>query len=315
MTRFSGTRGVPRVVGALLVALALGAAPAGADDPVPIRVMDAYGVSGLTVRGCDGDDTVRPGYGEVVLLAEAIVPAPVTIPLSLSGPPAAALVDPPTQVILDGSGVAFVDLQLGRVQEGTVTVTLGAGPGYVLDQQVVEVSFGPPGLAVDCTAPLSSGHARQTVLVGQAPAPYDLVGGGAATAGAAVDPGGAVDADGGPVDDAFDTPVGGGLPPGLAYVDDRWVGSATTPGTYRFRVHLCAEDAPHDGGEPPAAPPPEPVPDLGARADPVVPLCFGTLDAEVTVLAPGAVPGGAGPAAAGVAPPAVPVRAAAHLTG
>ena len=330
MTRFGGTRRVAAATAsALLAALALGVAPAGAADPVPVGIMDAYATAGLTVRGCDGRDTVRPGYGEVVLLAAADVPRPVVIPVTLAGPPAAALVDPPTEVVLDGSGVAFVDLHLARVQEGTLTVTLGTGAGYVLDQSVVEVVFGPPEVAVDCTAPLASGHARQTVRVGEAPAPYDLAGGGAATAGAVLDPGGAIASygasvqlggvDGGPVDDAFDTPVAGGLPPGLAYVDDRWAGAATTPGTYRFRVHLCAEVDP--GGAEPAPLPSAPAPEVGGRAAPAVPLCFGTLDAEVTVLAAaddapgGGVPGGGAPGGAAVAPAAVPVPGAARFTG
>ncbi len=262
---------------------------------MPVRVVDAYGQAGFGIRACDGSEHVVPGFGAVVLQAEGPVTDPLTIPVTVSGPPASALVDPPDVALIDADGVSVLGLDLSRVQTGTLTLTFAPGEGYELERPTVEVDFAPPRTEIDCTAPLESPTADQTVPLGATPRPFGLLGPGSEPGAGALG--------------SYDTVVDGALPPGLTYADDSWAGAASTPGTYRFAVRLCEDPAdavgvPADEGDGRAA-----ARRAAGRADDG-PVCFGTLAAEITVAAPGGPPAGPSPA-----PPAAPISGPARFTG
>ncbi len=275
-----GGRGATVVAVALAVVVGIGA-PAPAQAPtLPVVTLDGpFAPHRSNWIDCDGvqhDDTLMNGYAEVVRDDTGVVdPEPVDVAVSYSGDLADDLDAPETvHPTPPADAYSSVSLLLPPRAFGTITVTLEPGPGYVLGDPSsgsVTLIDDIPTLA-DCTAPLALmwGAADQRIGVGEQP------GGLGVTL----------------YDDLDELRVEGQLPPGLSLVDGLWQGTATTPGTYAFRVTHCVAALPGFGTMPPVA-------------------CIGRADVRIVVEGPA----GAAPAGPGTAAPATPVDAAARFTG
>lgn len=282
----------PRLVVAAagLVLVLVGPVPAGGQQPPSestVAVARAFSPSLSHYRSCGGAVIPVVDDGIVTVTRTEPLAEELVVPIEITGELAGSLVEPPASArFRAGSEDGYVRLELDGMVSGSLGITLLDEEGYALGEpSTADVSVAPPPAepSPDCTTPLAldPARARQTIAVGEVPQSLGLDAYGVSWFEGAEE-----------LFDGRDLPpstnysqVQGALPPGLTYVQDRWGGAATTPGTYRFGVNVCSF--------------------LGAVEG--QPDCQGTAQAEITVLGD-AVPGP-------TAPPADAVDAAARFTG
>ncbi len=277
-------RGAFVALATMVAATLVGVAPAPAQAPpaLPVITMDGPFAPFREVWvDCDGVSHVAHmnlGYAPLDRDDTGVVdPVPVDVGVSYSGDLADDLIDPVASESVGPAGeYSDIDLDTARGVNGTLTVTLEPGAGYVLGDPA-SGSFTLPDeihTFADCTAPLPLmwGAADQRIGVGEQP------GGLGITLFGELD----------------ELRVEGALPPGLTLDDDAlWAGTATTPGTYDFQVVYCANTVITYGELPQV-------------------LCTGTADVRIVVEgSAGRPPTSSIPSATA----ATPVVAAARLTG
>lgn len=274
---------------ALALAALVGPLPAGSQVPPPESTVSVDTASRPRISqfvSCRGTVVTELQPGGVIFTRTEPLADELVVPFEVAGDLAGSVDVVPAEARFGaGQDTAVVSVELTAPETGSLVVDLVDGEGYAVGEPStaelsVPLQSGEP--TPDCTTPLpiDPERAHQTIAVGEVPQPLGLgVYGVEWFEGAEL------------LFDTRDLPpvealalVQGDLPPGLAYVQDRWDGAATTPGTYRFGVSVCEVSG--SGGEP---------------------RCEGTAQAEITVL------GDADPGPP--APPADAVDADARFTG
>lgn len=295
-----------------------------------------------TFRDCDGTEYDVGTFGAIVLERTEIdgEVGELEVPVTYGGSLAGSLVDPQPSAAFDDPGWLETEIyvELPESTPGTLTITLdppAVDAGYALgpDPEDTTIELTVPGeeSLTDCADPIGvdEENTDQTITVGETPDPLgifdfdvecepedecelvecdeDGCAESTSTTEVAREAREARETPDG-IWDVYSTPVVGTLPPGLAYADDAWTGTATTPGVYTFDVRLCIDldfdlESTLNSSDGRIA-------RDRARARAIEDLpdtpCFGTEEVRVEVLAA---------AADTPSPPATPIRTQARFTG